>query len=103
VLPRKEIDRVQQSRILDHRLTAKAHLVHADGRIHAPAQVTESVEVFVDWQVLADLDVLGREQIVAARRVHVQQVNERHRRGDRELDVEAYFDEHASLQRQGRE
>ena len=46
------------------------------------------------FEAAADPQVLGREQIVAPRRMHAQQVDEGHRRGDGQLDVEPDPDQH---------
>jgi hypothetical protein len=56
--------------------------------------VAVGVHVFLGHEAAAAAKVLGHDEIVAARRMHAQQVDQRHRRRHGQLDVEADTDEH---------
>ncbi len=89
--------RIRQARVEDHRFTPQAHLAHTEWYCHASAVVTEGVGVVVGAQRRADRHAFPGLDVLRARGMHAQRVDQRGGRGNAQFDVETDFDEHDGL------
>ncbi len=87
---------VGQAGVGHHGVVREAHGLDTGRHVDAAAVVAEVVDEVVHLHRGRDVEVLGRLQVGLARRMHVQQVDQRHGRGDAEFDVVADLDEHVS-------
>ena len=75
----------------------KAYQTVARQYVDAATLVAINVEVSFTFEVGFCADGLWCQQIVATRRVHMQKVDKRHRRGGAEFNVKTDFYKHKNL------
>ena len=94
MLRRSPVHFVRQAGIANDGFAVKPDLANTGKGIDPAAMIAESVDVFIGQQGGLDHDDLGRHQVVAPRRMHMEKVDQRHRRRDGELNVKTDFDVH---------
>ena len=98
MLPGRPVHLVWQARVTYDGFAVKPYPADAGISIDTRALVAKGIAVLIDDQARLNVDDLWCHQVSASGRMDVQKINQRHGRGDGQLNVKTNFDVHGIVQ-----